>query len=100
MSSPSGLGQDHLVQRQIRNGTPQPTIFGLQLLKPFELISAYAPIFLPTPIIGLLRHANLPNGIRNRLALTLQHFNLPQLQHDVFGFVSLSSHSLVLLKMG
>jgi len=24
--------------------------------------------------------------------LTLQHFNLPQLQHDLFGFVSLSSH--------
>lgn len=31
-------------------------------------------------------------------AAALQHFNLPQLQHNLFGFVSLFCHLLVLLK--
>jgi hypothetical protein len=58
-----------------------------------------AILFAPT-LIGLHRNANLSNGLLNRLALTLQHLNLPKLQHYLFGFVSLSSHLLVLLKMG
>ena len=42
----------------------------------------------------------LSHSIRNRLALALQHFNLPQLQNDIFGLLSFASHPLVLLKTG
>jgi hypothetical protein len=35
-----------------------------------------------------------------RYALTLQHFNLPQLHHDVFGLLSLLSYPLVLQSAG
>ena len=93
--SPGGLGQDHLVQRQIRYGMPEPGVLGLQLLQPFELIMAYATKFVAPSRIGLLRHNDLSDRVCDRLALTLQHFNLPQLQNDLFGFVSLSSHLLV-----
>jgi hypothetical protein len=50
--------------------------------------------------MGLPGHADLANGISDQLVLTLQPFNLSQLQHDLFGFVSLASHLLVLLNMG
>ena len=30
------------------------------------------------------RHTDLPNCIRNRLSLPVQHFNLPQLRYDLF----------------
>ena len=69
--SPGRLGQDHLVQRQIRHGTPEPRILGLQLLQPFELIPTHAAIILAPPKISLLRHTNLSNSIRDRDALYL-----------------------------
>ena len=98
--SPGSLGQDHVVQRQIRHGTPELLVLVLKLLQPFELIPTDAAIFLAPSIIGLLRYADLPNILSERVVLSLQHFNLPQLQHDFFGFVLLSSHLLVLLKSG
>jgi len=98
--SPGGLGQDHLVQRQITHGTSQTGILILQLLQPLQLISAHATILITSSVTGLLRYADLSDRVCDLAALSLQHFNLPQLQHDLFGFVSLSSHLLVLLKMG
>jgi CRISPR-associated endonuclease/helicase Cas3 len=51
-------------------------------------------------LIGVLRHADLPNRVGDRPALALQNLNLPQLQHDLLGLVSFACHPLVLLKSG
>ena len=36
--SPGGLGQDQLVQRQVRNRAAQPGVLQLQRLEPFDLV--------------------------------------------------------------
>jgi len=79
---PRGLGQDHLVQRQITHGASQPGILILQLLQPLQLISAHATILFTSSVTGLLRYADLSDRVCDRAALSLQHFNLPQLQHE------------------
>jgi hypothetical protein len=33
----------------------------------------------------------MAHSVSDQAALTLQHFNLPKLKHDLFGFVSLPS---------
>lgn len=96
--SPGGLGQDYFVQRQIRHSTPEPRILGLQLLVPIQLIPSPAAILFAPSGVGLHRDADLEPSISDRAALSLKHFNLPQLQRHLLRFISLSSHLMVLLK--
>jgi hypothetical protein len=90
--SPGGLRQDHLVERQIRHRTPQALVLRLKLLEPLELIPVHAATLLAPAVIRRLRHADLTHRIGDRHPLSLQHFDLPKLQHDIFGFVSFSCH--------
>lgn len=48
-----------------------------------------------TTLIGPLRHENLSDRVCDRAALSLQHLNLPQLQHNLFGLILLPGHLLV-----
>ena len=100
MSSPGGLGQDRLVQGQIRHRAPQPLVLNLKFLQPLKLIAVHPALPFAPSAIGLNRHADLTNRLLNRLSLTLQHLYLPQLQNDVLGLLSLSSHLLVRQKVG
>jgi len=68
----------------------------LQFLQTLQLCPVHPAIELPPPIIRLLRHADLTNRISDSHPLTLQHLYLSKLRHDIFRFVSLSSHSFVL----
>jgi hypothetical protein len=89
-----------------------PTSTDFAMTVPFELIAAHTAILLAPSIIALDRHTDLPHSFRRRPSLPLQHFNLSQFQHDIFGLLSLSSgfsifgllsfpsHPLVLLKSG
>ena len=45
--SPCGLGQDLLVNRQIRNGLAKLLILFLKLLQLLELVSAHTAVLLP-----------------------------------------------------
>jgi hypothetical protein len=40
----SGLGEDYLVQGQIRHDALEALVFNLKLLQPFELIAAHAAL--------------------------------------------------------
>jgi hypothetical protein len=87
--------------RRIRPpGDQKPLVLSLQYLQTLQLIPAHPATILAPAVAGLNRHTDLAHRIRNRLPLTLQHLNLPQLQNDVFGLVSFPSHPLVLLKSG
>lgn len=86
---PCCLGQENLVLRQIRHGASEPLFLCVKFLRSFELIPADAAILLAPAARGRNRHAGLPHRICDRNALPLQHFNLPKLQHDVFGYISL-----------
>ena len=96
--SPCRLRQDHLVQRQGGYRASETLVLALQLLQSFQLITVHAAILLAPSVVGLHRHTDLPDCIRNRPSLPLQHLNLPQFRYDLLGLVSLSNHSLVLLK--
>jgi hypothetical protein len=52
-----GLGKDHLVQREIGNGTPEPGILRLQFFQPLHLVALQAAVFRPPPIACNFRHA-------------------------------------------
>ena len=65
-----------------------------------QLIAVHAAIVFEPSVVGLRRDANLTNRLLNRLALTLQHLNLPKLQNNVFRLLSLCSCLLVLSKNG
>ncbi len=99
-ASPGSLSQDQFGQFQIRHRAPQPLALRLKLLQPFQLIAVHPFILIAPSMIGLHRHADLSNRLLNRLALPLPHFNLPLLQHNVLGLLSLSSHLPVLPKAG
>ena len=75
-------------------------VFCLEFLQPFELIAGHAAMLFAPSVIGLHRNADLSNGLLNRLALTLQHLNLPQFQNDVLRLLSLPSHLRILQKVG
>jgi hypothetical protein len=91
---------DHLVQGRICHDALEALVFCLEFLQPFELVTGHAAILFAPAVLGLHRNANLSNGLLNRLALTLQYHNLPQLQNDVLRLVSLTSHLRVLQKVG
>ena len=95
-----GLGYDQLVKRQVRDGTPQPGILLLQLLQPLQLIPDHAAVRTTPPIVRLLRDPDPAHRLRNTHALTLQNCNLPQLHDNVFRFLSLPSHLLVVQSAG
>src|SRR6056297_1938939 len=55
----------------------------------FKLIAAHSAVLPPPPVIGLLRHPDLPDSVRGAHALALQHLNLPQLYDDILGLLAL-----------
>jgi hypothetical protein len=59
--------------------------------------SAHPAILLAPSVIRLLRYANLTDRIRYRLALAPKHLYLAQFRYDLFWFVSLACHRLILL---
>ena len=85
------LSQDHLVQSQIGDRPTQRLVLGFQGLQPFQLIPAHpsfavglgsmapAGSILAPVVAGLNLHSDLANRLRDRLPLTLQKLNLPQL---------------------
>ena len=98
--SPCGLGQDHLIEREVGYRSAQPTVLFLQFLKPLQLITVHTAILTAPPVESLLRHTNLTHCFRNAHSLSLKHFNLPKLQDDILCFLSLACHLMVLLKKG
>src|SRR3546814_7071592 len=58
--SPSGLLQDQLVERQIRDRPPEPEILLLQVLHPPGLVGLQTAILLAPAIIGLLGNRDPP----------------------------------------
>ena len=63
-------------------------------------VTDHTVILFATSEICLHRDADLPNGLMKRLALTLQHLNLPQPQNGAIRPLSLPRHLRVLRKMG
>jgi len=62
---PRGLGEDRLVQGQIRHNAFEALVFSRTLFQPFALIAAHATILFVPPVIGLNCYANLPNRLGN-----------------------------------
>jgi hypothetical protein len=77
----SSLLQNELVERQIRDGTPEPDILSLELLQPFHLIALELTKLLTPAIIRHFGHADLADRIGNTLTLRDQNINLSQLEH-------------------
>ena len=88
-SSPCRLGEDHLIQRQIRDRAPKTGVLRLQILHPLDLIAPQPAVLLTPTIIRHLSDANGSDRIGHRLALRCQHINLAQLRHDLFRLVML-----------
>jgi hypothetical protein len=64
------------------------------------LISTAPPLSKPITSrphdADLLRYANLTGRIRYRLPLALKHLYLAQFRYDLFWFISLACHLLIL----
>lgn len=75
----------------------EPQVLLLKLLQTAKLVTSHPAILLALSIVRLLRYANLTDRIRYRLALALKHLYLAQFGYDLFWFVSLACHLLVLL---
>jgi len=87
----------HFASEFTRDRTAEPQIFLLKLLQPAKLVTPHPAILLVPSIVRLLRYADLTDRIRYRLALALQNFYLAQFRYDLFRFVSLACHLLILL---
>ena len=81
-------------------GLAQPRKVKFQLHQPLHPAQIQSAVLLPPETTDFLGDAELTDRIGNRSPLRNKDFNLPQLHYDLFGLVSLSNHSLVLLKMG
>ena len=97
---PCSFAQDHLIQGQIRYRPAKPSIPLLQILQSLQLVSAHHAILTPPPIVRVLCHSNLTNGFRRTYSLPLQHLNLPQLHHNLFGLQTLAALSRSASKTG
>jgi len=73
---PCSLGQDHLLQRQIRHGSSEPGILSLQLFQPFGLMKVHAAILLAPTIVGMNRETDLSYSLLNRFALAEETIHL------------------------
>src|SRR5687767_3288769 len=64
--SPGSLGQDQLVEGEIRDSFPQPLVLGLELLQALDLARLQAAELLAPAIVGHLRDADLADGLGHR----------------------------------
>jgi hypothetical protein len=90
--SPGGLGQDQLIQGQIRYGASEPFVLLLKTLQFLELSSPHATVLLTPTIKGLFRDPNFPDRIYTRHSSTDNNLNLSQLRDNLCRFVSLVRH--------
>lgn len=89
-----GLGQDQLVQSQVRYRPAQAPVL---LMDPLQflflkLICAHATVLLLPAVIGLHSHTDLPDRVYPGHALPHQHFNLLQLHNNLCKLWSLGRH--------
>ena len=82
--SPRGFRQDQLVQRQIRNSTPEPLILLLKALQFFQLVYAHSAISLAPAVIRLFDNADAPDSAQTGQTFPHQNPNLPQLRDNLF----------------
>jgi hypothetical protein len=66
----------------------KPLVLLLKLFQPGKMRPLHPTIKHPTPIEGLLRHADLAHRLRVRSPFSLQHFNLPKPRCDLFGLLT------------
>jgi hypothetical protein len=88
----SGLLQNELVQRQIRDGLAQPAVLERKVLQALHLLGPQPAELLAPPIIRHLTHPDLADCVHHVLALRDQNIDLPQLRDDLFRLVSLPCH--------
>ena len=89
---PGGLGQDQLIQGQIRYGASEPFVLLLKTLQFLELSSPHATVLLTITIKDLFRDPNFPDRIYTRHSLTDKNLNLSLLRDNLFQFVALVRH--------
>jgi len=94
--SRGGLARDQLLEREVRNGLPQPLVLLLQLLEPFHLVGLQPAELLPPSVVREPRHADRAYRLGHRPALRHQHVDPPELGDDLFRLVLLPGHSLIL----
>ena len=88
-SFPSGLLQDELVEREIRDSPAQPRVLGLKVLQSLDLL-AFEPAVLVAPaIVRHLRDTDGADSIRDGLPLGEQDIDLAQLGDDLLSRVPL-----------
>src|ERR1700722_7467465 len=95
--SPCRLGEDHLVQRQIRDCASKPGVLRLQVLQLANLVALQPAKFLTPPIIRDFGDADRANRVSNSLSLRNQHVHLSQLRDDLFRLMALSRHLVLLV---
>jgi hypothetical protein len=91
-SFPSGLLQDELVEREIRDSPAQPRVLGLKVLQPFDLVALEPAILLAPAVVRDLRDADGADRVGHGLPLREQDIDLAQLGDDLLRFVSLPRH--------
>jgi hypothetical protein len=84
------------VEGEVGDRLAEPLVLLLQLFQAAQLIRLHAPVLLAPAIVGNLSDADLPDRVRRRCALRLQHFNLPELCDDLLRLVALACHALIL----
>jgi hypothetical protein len=91
-SSPRGLLQNELVQRQIGDRLAQPAVLEFEVLQALHLLDLQPAELLAPAIVGHFAHTNLTDRVRHVLTLRDQNIHLPQLRDDLFRLVSLPCH--------
>lgn len=84
-----GLGQDQLVQRQIRYRLAQPANLKLKILETLDLLDLQTAELLSPAIKRHVTDADLTDRVRHARALRNQNIDLPQFGNDLFRLVSL-----------
>src|SRR3990170_8339903 len=87
------LLQDQLVQRQVGDRPAQTPVLRLQILQPLHLVRLQTTILLTPAVVRHFAYADRADRIGHALALRRQNVNLAQLGNNLFGLVSLPSHS-------
>src|SRR3954452_16550962 len=90
------LGQNELVESEIRDRPSEPGILRLELLQPLHLIALQTAILGAPAIVGDFRHPDRSDRLRHRPTLRRQHIHLAQLGDNLLSAVSLSRHPRVL----
>jgi hypothetical protein len=78
--------------REVRDRAPQLSILALQIFEFFGLLDLQAALLLPPAIEGLIGDPGVLGGLRYRLALAHQHFDLPKFGHNLLSCERLFWH--------